>query len=325
MLTEKQITLLREELATAKNPLFIYDGDGDGLTSFLLLYRLNREGRGIALNTSSCLNEHMMRKVIELNPDKIFVLDIPMMTQEFVDQANRPIFWIDHHPVQDINGVHYFNPRIKDPDAYVPTSMMCWQISQQEKDLWIAVCGNLADHAMPLDIDKFIEKYPSYLRKMYDIDTILFKKKVGELVKFFFFIQKGQGSEVRKSIKILTRIESPDEIFKQTISQGKFLYKRFKSINENYQVLLKEAKKDVTRSKLLLFYYTEQQMSFTANLANELSGLYQKKYVIIARKKGDEMKKGKDINILSTCCGDATGISQRCYGTSFVLFPYLRH
>ena len=75
MLTKKQAQFIRDELATAKNPLFFYDGDGDGLASFLLLYRINREGKGIALRTASRVDGLSLRKIDELNPDKVFVLD----------------------------------------------------------------------------------------------------------------------------------------------------------------------------------------------------------------------------------------------------------
>ncbi len=290
MLTKKEVKFLREELANAKNPLFFYDGDGDGLTSFLLLYKMHREGKGIALNASSCLDERSIRKVEELNPDKIFVLDIPLMTQEFVDQAKRPIFWIDHHPPQDLRNVHYYNPRIKEPDAYVPTSRMCWQISQRKEDLWIATAGSLADYSMPDFISEFIGQHPTFLKKKYDLSTTLFKKKAGELVKLFFFLQKGSSGDVRKAVKILTRIESPEEIFNEETPAGKFLFHRFEKVNQKYKDLLKEAKKCVSRSKLILFYYSEQQWSFTANVANELSGLYPEKYIIIARRKSGQVK-----------------------------------
>ena len=125
MLTDQEVALLREELATAKNPLFLYDGDGDGLTSFLLLYKIHREGKGIALTATSILDQRFSRKVAELNPDKIFVLDVPVVTQEFIDEAKRPIFWIDHHPPQ---------PR---------TNMSCrfqnrwWSRSSVRRDSWI--------------------------------------------------------------------------------------------------------------------------------------------------------------------------------------------
>ena len=57
MLTTKEIKLLQEELATAKCPLYFYDDDPDGLCSFLLLYRIHREGRGIIVKSGPVLDK----------------------------------------------------------------------------------------------------------------------------------------------------------------------------------------------------------------------------------------------------------------------------
>ena len=300
LLTEEEVTLLRNELETAQNPLFFYDGDCDGLTSFLLLYRMHYRGKGIGLtSTARALDEKFVRKVQELQPDKIFILDIPTVTQEFIDQTKKPMFWIDHHPPLQRTNVHYFNPRLKDPDAYVPTSRMAWQVSQKEEDLWIATAGCMGDFHLPDFLETFIAKYPQFLTLKEDLATMLFKRPVGRLVKFFFFIQKGPQAEVRRSVKVLTRIQSVEEIFQQTTAQGKYLMKRFEQINQKYNVLLKQAKKTVMKSKLILFNYTEDQWSFTANIANELSGLYPQKIVLIVRKKSGEMKcslRGKNVS-----------------------------
>ena len=51
-----------------------------------------------------------LRKVQEYNPDKIFIVDVPLLEQEFVDEVKRPVIWIDHHPVLDIKGIKYYNP-----------------------------------------------------------------------------------------------------------------------------------------------------------------------------------------------------------------------
>src|SRR3989344_336432 len=299
MLSPQQIAFLREELATAKNPLFFHDGDADGLCAFLLLYKIHREGKEFPLtSTFKNLDASFCRKVEEFNPDKIFVLDIPVVEQEFIDKAKRPIFWLDHHMPLERQNVHYFNPRLKNTEAYVPTTRMAWQVSEREDDLWIATAGCLADYSMPDFIDRFMEKYPYLLSKMTDLPTTVFKMPVSQLVKFFFFIQKGPSGEVRRSLHVLTKIQGPEEIFQQTTSPGKFLWKRFEKINQKYEQLLQIAMKDVSRGKLLLFYYTEQQWSFTANLANELSALYPQKVILIVRKKGGEMKcslRGKNI------------------------------
>ena len=68
------------------------------------------------------------------------------------------------------------------------------------------------------------------------------------------------------------------------------MYKRFESINIEYVRILKLAKKNISRNKLLLFYYSDEKWSFTADLANELMQMYPKKIILIARKKSGEMK-----------------------------------
>lgn len=290
MLTPTQVALLQQELKTAKNPLFIHDDDADGLASFLLLYRVYREGKGIIHKAAPRIDARMLRKVEELNPDKIFILDVPIVEQEFIDGAKRPIFWIDHHQPLERKNIHYFNPRLKDPHAYVPTTRMAYQVSANPNDLWIAVAGCLADWYLPDFLDQFETKFPHLVKNSKDLEDAVYHQPIGKMVKVFFFLLKGPTSEVRKSIKILTKIQSPDEILLQTTAAGKFLYTRFEQINQKYEVLLSEAKKQVNKSKILLFYYTDTQWSFTSNLANELTSLYPHKVILIARHKSGEMK-----------------------------------
>ncbi|MDP3990477.1 MAG: DHHA1 domain-containing protein [archaeon] len=291
MLDAKQIALLRTELETAQNPLFFYDNDADGLASFLLLYRFCREGKGVIFKSNKkSLGISFLQKVEEIQPDKIFVLDIAEIDQGFIDKANRPIFWLDHHPPQQRNNVHYFNPLINHPGSYYPTTYLAYQVTQNPVDIWIATTGCMADYMIPDFIDIFIEKHPEFLKKKEDLPTMLYKREMEHLVKFFFFIMKGPTVEVHKSIKILTRLKSPNEVFKQESSQGRFLWKRFQKINSKYEEIIKEAKKNATRNKLLLFEYGDDKWSFTTNIANELTVRYPKKVILIARKKSGEMK-----------------------------------
>jgi hypothetical protein len=288
MLTKKEVALLQKELASSQNPLIYYDDDPDGLCSFLLLYRKYKEGTGIIVKSSPKVDMKFLRQVEERQPDKIFILDMPMVEQEFVDKAKRPIFWIDHHHPQNLKNVNYFNPKLRDPDIYMPTSRMAYQIAEQ--DLWVAAVGCLADYHMPDFMPEFIKKYPKLLPEETDLPTAIYHRPVGKLVRIFSFLLKGNLHDVKKCVKILTRIKSPDEILQQTTPQGKFLYKRFLKFNKPYEDLLKLARKQVTRSKVLLFQYTEDNSSFTPDLANELSNLYPKKVIIIARNKSGEMK-----------------------------------
>ena len=290
MLTAQEVEFLQKELEKAKNPLFIYDGDADGLCSFLLLYRKFKKGKGFIVKTSSTVDVSVMRKVDEVNPDIIIVLDMPLMQQEFVDKAKRPIFWIDHHPVQKLQQVHYYNPRLKDALAYIPTTRMAYQVSNDPQDLWIATIGCLADWHMPDFVEEFIQQYPQLLQEKKDLADAIYKNPVGQLIKMVFFLLKGKHQDAVKCINILTRITSPQEILQQETAQGKLLWKRFQYINEKYNALLIKAKEGITRDKLISFAYEDNQWSFTSELSNELSALYPKKFVLVFRRKGTEVK-----------------------------------
>ncbi|MBR9683264.1 DHH family phosphoesterase [Candidatus Woesearchaeota archaeon] len=293
MLTNKQITFIQEELATAKNPLFLFDDDPDGLCSFILMYKIHREGQGTVVKTIPQITNLFLRKVQERNPDKIFILDMPMVDQEFINAAKRPIFWIDHHQPLERQKVHYFNPRIKKPEAYIPTTRMAYQINQNTQDSWLAMVGCLGDYHLPDFHKEFSEQFPKLLKKKVTIDEAIYQEPIGKLVRVFSFLLKGPIYEVNKCIKILTRIKSPYEILEQETAQGKYLYKRFERIDVKYQALLQQAKKQLnkkTDKPFLIFPYDEQTQSFTSELSNELLHLYSHKIVIVARKKSGEMK-----------------------------------
>lgn len=290
MLTSKQVKFLKEELDTAKNPLFLFDDDPDGLCSFLLFYRMNQEGHGTVVKTIPKLTTSFLRKVQEYNPDKVFILDIPIVEQEFIDAVKRPVFWIDHHQPLERQKVHYFNPRLTQPEIYIPTTRLAYQVSQNPEDLWLAMVGCLGDYHLPDFQNEFIKKYPDLLKKDSDIDKAIYLEPIGKLTRIFSFLLKGKTSEVNKCIKILTRVRSPYEILNQQTSQGKYLYKRFENVDNRYQVLLEKAKKISSKGKIFLFNYTEQSWSFTSELANELLHLHPNKIIIIARKKSGEMK-----------------------------------
>ncbi len=290
MLTSTEIKQWQEALQESKNPLFFYDDDPDGLCSFILLYKMHREGHGVMVKSAPKVDMKFMHRVEENNPDIIFVLDMPMLEQEFVDGAKRTIYWLDHHQVQEIRNVKYFNPHLKDPECYIPATRMAYQISDNEEDLWIAMVGCLGDWYMPDFMDKFIEKYPDLMDGEKNLFNAVYKQPIGKLVRMFSFLLKGQTSEVNKSVKILTRVKSPYEILNQETSQARFLYKRFEKIDKDYNKILELAKKDAGRGKLFLFNYQDDKLSFTSELANELTSLYPDKVILISRKKSGEMK-----------------------------------
>ena len=127
-------------------------------------------------------------------------------------------------------------------------------------------------------------------KKVNDPETALYRTITGKLARMFSFVLKGKSGEALKSVKILTRIESPYEILQGTTPPGKFILKRFEKINTKYQVLLKEALKKKPHGKFLVFTYEADQWSFTSELSNELAHNHPSKVIIVCREKGGEYK-----------------------------------
>src|SRR3989338_6143813 len=97
MLTEKDYNEIRSELESSKKPLFLFHDDPDGLTSFLLLYRSINRGEGMMVKAVPKVDQRFIHRASQPEYDKIFVADVGMMEQSFVDAVGKPIIWIDHH------------------------------------------------------------------------------------------------------------------------------------------------------------------------------------------------------------------------------------
>ncbi len=289
MLKDKEIKELREELDSCKKPLIFFHDDPDGFCSFLLIYKYIGDGRGITLKTSAEMGPGFARKVEDYGPDKIFVLDKPSVSQEFLDKVKQTVVWVDHHTPVKRHKVKYFNPRLNNPDVNLPASYLCYQAV--EENLWISMIGCTGDWVVHPDIKEVKKKYPDLIDK--DItkpEDILYNSKFGELAKMMSFYLKGDMDDVKKCIKIMTRIKSPYELLNHETAQAKFLYKRYMAIEKDYKELLKEAVKKKTDDEILLYIYEPNKMSLNQDLSNELLYKFPEKIIIVGRKKSGEVK-----------------------------------
>ena len=286
---EKQLDLIRDELDNCRNPLFFYHDDPDGLCSFLLLYRYKQEGKGIVIKASSALDEKFLKKVEEYEPDRIFVLDLAEISPEFLEGTKTPIVWIDHHSPRKAENVKYFNPRLDDPDDNQAVSKICYDVVKQ--DLWIAAIGVVADWQYHDLVSEFSDKFPEILSKKINTpEKAMFDSRLGKLIKIFSFLLKGKMSETYKCIKILTRIETPEELLNGETSRSRFILKRYDSVNEEYQALLKRIKLTKPENGLLRFEYFQDKLSLTKDLSNETLYNNPDKVILIGREKNDEIK-----------------------------------
>jgi oligoribonuclease NrnB/cAMP/cGMP phosphodiesterase (DHH superfamily) len=289
MITDKEIKQIREELDNCKRPMFFFHDDPDGLASFLLFYRYVKEGRGFCIKAFPQLTKSHAKKAKDYDADKVFVLDIAMIDQEFIDELKIPVIWIDHHEPLQRDRVKYFNPRIKNATSNIPVSYLCYKVV--EGDQWIAMIGCLGDWYIPDFADEFREKYPDLMPAKYKTAAeILFETKMNILTKVFSFNLKSNTPDVLKSIKVMTRINSPYEILDQSTPKGKLVYKRYEKINEVYNELKERLLKQKTDKKVKVFRYTEDKLSLTKDLSNEFLYMFQDSIIILGREKSGEMR-----------------------------------
>ncbi|MBW2972450.1 DHH family phosphoesterase [Candidatus Woesearchaeota archaeon] len=294
MLTKKQYSQILDELDNCNRPLYFFHDDSDGLASFLLLYRYKKEGKGVCVKSHPKVDSRFFKVTQEYAPDKIFILDLAILEQDFVDEfRNIPIIWIDHHSPTIIEGVKYFNPRVENVNDITCVAHHCYNVVREHSpdDIWIAAAGIIGDWQLSTVTEEFSRKFPDLLpASIKRPEVALFDSPFSKVIKILNFILKGATQEVMKCVKILTRIDSPMELLNADTSRAKYIVKRFERIDEMYGKLLAYAVKMVSKSRLLVVMYKENKMSFTGELSNELLYRYPDKVILVAREKSGEMK-----------------------------------
>jgi len=292
VLTEKQIGEIREHLENAKNPLFYFDNDADGLCSYVLLRRYLDRGKGVAVRSFPDLDKGYARKVVELNSDYVFVLDKPVLSREFVDTISElglPIVWIDHH---DVEGEDYgdkvivYNPNRNEgaEKSGEPVTYWCYKITQKKEDVWIAVAGCIADHHLPDFACEFEERYGSFWGKnIKEPFDAYYGTEIGEIAQGINYGLKDSISNVVRMQNFLISAKSPADVFSE--SGGNYAFrKKVSEVKKKYDDLFKRAEACL-KGRMIFFDYGGD-LSISADLSNKLSHKYKGKYVIIAYRNG---------------------------------------
>ncbi len=292
-LTPQQYTEIRKALDECRNPLFFHHDDPDGVCSFLLLYQYKKEGTGVIVKSQPCVNVQFLRKVEEVQPDMIFVSDLALVAQEFIDAVKVPIIWIDHHEPQKMQGSHvrYYNPRASNHEDGFPAAYLCYHVNGNPDYMWLGMTGTVGDWQLTDLAQEFSQQHPDLLPPQIDRPEVaLFDSPIGKLAKIISFILKGKTTDVKKYISFLKKIQNPYEILEQQTPEGKKIYKRYEIINKVYDELYQRAISSVGEGKLILFTYDENEYSMTGELANELLYRNPDKVILIARQKGGDMR-----------------------------------
>jgi single-stranded DNA-specific DHH superfamily exonuclease len=300
MLTKKQIQEIKTHLENSQNPLFFFDNDPDGLCSFLLLRRFLGRGKGVAVKGTPMTNEYF-RKVRELEPDYIFILDKPIVAKDFYDdvwEINTPIVVIDHHETEKSfvpEFVNYYNSFSKKKKSSEPVTFISYKIANNRNDLWLAVVGCISDNYIPSFYKTFLKMYPDLGLNSKKAFDLLYGSQIGKISQLFSAGLKDRTTNVLKMLKFLVNVKSPYEVLEET-NENSLMYGRFNELNKKYLELLSRAKVN-TGEKILFFKYSGET-SMTSELANNLSYHFPEKIIIVAYVKGESVNlsiRGKNI------------------------------
>jgi len=247
MLTLKQISEIKSHLERAQNPIFFFDNDADGLCSFLLLQRWLDRGKGVAIRSFPGLTKEYFRKVHELNADYIFILDKPLVDDDFFEeakQANIPVVCIDHHDVPGFKIDNYYNT-FHESGKNEPVSYLCYKITEQKKDMWLAAAGCIGDCFVP----DFFEEFAKENSDLVDCDyktafDVLYKCKLGKLIMIFNLGLKDSTTNIVAMQKFLMKAQFASEVFEENSKTRSFL-KRYEQLNGVCEKLLAKAEKEI--------------------------------------------------------------------------------
>lgn len=285
MLTESQIKKIKEHLNNAQNPLFFFDNDPDGLCSFILLQKYIGRGKGFPVK-SAFLDKNYFRKINELNPDYLFILDIPTVSEEFFEEIkkiNLPVVWIDHHNTEKTkvpDFVNYYNPLLGE-NFLSSTTYLCYEVAKKKEDLWLAIVGSISDNFVPEIYGEFKKTYPDLFFDSLDAFEILYNSRIGVVAHLLDCGLKDKTTNVVKMIKFLMKVKSPYEVLEKTF-ENREMHEKYQVINKKLKKFLEQAQEQTKSSDKLIFFEYGGDTSMSAEISNSLKYLFPGRIIFVA-------------------------------------------
>jgi single-stranded DNA-specific DHH superfamily exonuclease len=290
MLTQKQLDEIKEKLESSQNPLFFFDNDVDGLCSFLIMQRAIGRGKGVSIKSFPGLSESYIKKVEELNPDCVFILDKPLVDKEFLqklEEKNIPITWIDHHEVELdkdlINLADYYNSY----PSTEPTTYLAYKAVGKKEDMFLAMIGCIGDVYMPEFSREFSEKYPELFNSKIKVFDSLYLTEIGKASRLLNFALKDSTTNVVNMLRYLMKIKDVYDIMHEN-KQNKEFHLRANQLTKIYDKHIEKAENNLTDEKLLVYTYSGDT-AMSSELANGIYFKHKNKFIVVAFRKQDKL------------------------------------
>tara|TARA_Y100000310_G_scaffold293467_1_gene323056 strand:+ start:3949 stop:4998 length:1050 start_codon:yes stop_codon:yes gene_type:complete len=287
MLSLEKLKEIREHLENSQNPLFLFDNDSDGFCAFLILRKSIDRGKGIAIKSFPDLSIQYLKRIDELNPDSIFILDKAEVSTEFIDgtiERNIPLIWIDHHRSltnkKAIKKIFYYNSL---PSAE-PTTYMAQKVFDKKETRWLAMIGCIGDVYKPEFSEEFEKEFPELFNSKISPFEALHSTEIGKMVRILNFGLKDTTTNVVKLIKYLFSAKNAYDILEAN-QYTRELHKRYSELNEFYKKQIEKAKNNLDKKSPLLFFSYSGKISLSSEIANRLYYDNKNKLIVVAFKK----------------------------------------
>tara|TARA_B100002003_G_scaffold245134_1_gene272427 strand:+ start:1823 stop:2857 length:1035 start_codon:yes stop_codon:yes gene_type:complete len=291
MLSVKELEEIRVELENSQNPLFLFDNDVDGLCSFLILRRSIDRGRGVAIKSFPDLKEQYLKKVDELNPDLVVILDKAEVSEEFIvgcKEKNLPIIWIDHHKTKTskklIDKTSYYNSF----PSSEPTTYIAQKVFNRKEDLWLAMIGCINDVYRPEFAKEFAKDFPELFNENLSPFDALHNTEIGKIALMLNFGLMDSTTNVVNLIKYLFKARSSYDILEEN-RYNKNLHEKFSELKKFYNTQIEKAERKLDKSSPILFFSYSGSTSMSSQIANKLCYLHKDKLIVVAYKRPEKV------------------------------------
>jgi len=240
----------------------------------------------------------MVNELVDKNPQLIVFLDLAVdehwenMVSLKQKLKSTKIVVLDHHVIRkDLNdfGILHINPRFSIPEAYVPTSLMVFDMLKEfgvniEKQMWIAAIGTISDYGHKTNPD-FMKRakqvYPDLMKGGQPIKT-----KLGDASKTIYsgIICRGEYGS-RYALNTLVKSSSFEDF-----SENKNLSEWRKTVDVEIKAVLDDFKKNKQVDGDAIFYEIKSQLNITAILANILAEKNPEKFIVVGKQSDDGWK-----------------------------------
>lgn len=276
----------------------IHGHDNDSICSATIMYRLletyNKvEVKLIVSDLNFSVSENVGNEIKKYKPDYIVIVDLADVSLDLLLKMRKTaqVLIIDHHKPKGYVRISYVNPRIYDPEIYLPATYLCYRIYQKflkpKEILWIAGVGTLSDMGMKYCNDLFASiktNYKDLIGDIPNIDEVLFdKSELGKLAKIFDSARVVDG--IKGSVLALNTLV-------KTIDYNDVLGGKSKKLLEDYTIVEKEFNRLVNdfqkkkKSKRLVLYEIKSKYNMKSPLSSYLSKLMLKEVLVIYQKSG---------------------------------------